>query len=142
LKRTYLPCLSGPNEVPELKFVVEQKRGVIDVFTTWLPRLGIVFLFLFIGLSKFPNDPRGEWVEIFEQIGFGQWFRYFTGVVQVIGALLLLSPWTRTAGAVMLACTMMGAVLVDVFVAHYLGYALVPLILLGAILATWFAGRE
>ena len=26
---------------PELKFVVEEKRGLIDVFTLWLPRLAL-----------------------------------------------------------------------------------------------------
>jgi len=128
--------------VPELTFVVEEKRGPIDIFTTWLPRIGIVLAFLFIGFSKFDNDPRGEWFRIFEQIGLGQWFRHFTGAMQVTGAILLLTRWTRTVGAAMLACTMTGAVFVDVFVAHHPGFALIPLVLLGAIVATWFAGRD
>jgi amino acid transporter len=80
-------------------------------------------------------------VNIFEQIGFGQWFRYFTGVMQITGALLMLTPWTLTIGAAMLACTMVGAMLVDVFVAHAVGFAFVPLVLLGIIIAVWFAGR-
>ena len=127
--------------VPELKFLVEEKRGAIDVFTAWLPRLAVVFAFVVIGATKFGND-RGEWYRIFELIGLGQWFRYFTGAVQVSGALMMLTPWTRTAGAILLACTMIGAIIVDIFVAHAVGFAFAPLVLLCIIAATWFAGRE
>ncbi|HEV8210211.1 MAG TPA: DoxX family protein [Vicinamibacterales bacterium] len=127
--------------VPELKFLVEEKRGAIDVFTAWLPRLALVFAFVVIGATKFGND-RGEWYRIFELIGLGQWFRYFTGAVQVSGALMMLTPWTRTAGAFLLACTMIGAIIVDIFVAHAVGFAFAPLVLLCIIAATWFAGRE
>jgi hypothetical protein len=34
-------------------------------------------LFIFVGKSKFADH--SEWVTIFAKIGFGQWFRYFTG---------------------------------------------------------------
>jgi putative oxidoreductase len=127
--------------VPELKFLVEEKRGAIDVFTAWLPRLAVVFAFVVIGATKFSND-RGEWYRIFALIGLGQWFRYFTGAVQVSGALMMLTPWTRTAGAFLLACTMIGAIIVDIFVVHAVGFAFAPLVLLCIIAATWFAGRE
>jgi len=126
--------------VPELTLLVEEKRGAIDVFTAWLPRLAVVFGFVVIGATKFSSG-RGEWYRIFELIGFGQWFRYFTGAVQVSGALMMLTPWTRTAGAFLLACTMIGAIVVDIFVAHAVGFAFAPLVLLCIIAATWFAGR-
>jgi len=128
--------------VSELRFLAEPEgRHRLDIFTAWLPRLGIVLAFLFIGSTKFNDDPYGEWFKIFEQIGLGQWFRHFTGAMQVTGALLLLTPWTRTIGAAMLACTMVGAMIVDVFVAHAIGYAFLPLLLLCAITATWLTGR-
>jgi putative oxidoreductase len=127
--------------VRELNFLVEEKRGAIDVYTAWLPRLAVVFGFLLIGATKF-NGGQGEWYRIFELIGLGQWFRYFTGAVQVLGAVLLLFRTTRTAGAAMLACTMIGAMFVDIFIVHAVGFALAPLILLCIVAATWFAGRE
>jgi putative oxidoreductase len=127
--------------VPELKLLVDEPRSGIDVFTTWVVRGPIVLVFLAIGATKFNSDPHGQWVRIFTQIGLGQWFRYFTGVMQVTGALLLLTRWTRTLGAAMLACTMVGAAFVDIFVIHAVGYALAPLVLLGAVCATWFTGR-
>jgi uncharacterized membrane protein YphA (DoxX/SURF4 family) len=127
---------------PELTFLVEERRGAIDVFKTWVIRIPVVLVFLLIGITKFNNDPRGEWFKIFEQIGFGQWFRYVTGAIQVTGAVLLLTRWTRTLGAAMLVCTMIGAMLVDIFVMHAVGFALAPMVLLCAVVATWFAGRE
>jgi len=127
---------------PELTFLVEERRGAIDVFKTWVIRIPVVLVFLLIGITKFNNDPRGEWFKIFERIGFGQWFRYVTGAIQVTGAVLLLTRWTRTLGAAMLVCTMIGAMLVDIFVMHAVGFALAPMVLLCAVVATWFAGRE
>ena len=125
--------------VPELKFLVEERRTAIDVYTAWLPRLAVVFGFLIIGATKFSGG-RGEWYRIFERIGLDQWFRYFTGGMQVLGALLLLTRRTRTAGAAMLACTMIGAMFVDIFIVHALGFALAPFILLCIVIAIWFAG--
>jgi uncharacterized membrane protein len=127
--------------VRELNFLVEEKRGAIDVYTAWLPRLAVVFGFLVIGSTKFSNG-HGEWYRIVDVIGIGQWFRYFTGAVQVLGAVLLLFRTTRTAGAGMLGCTMIGAMFVDIFIVHAVGFALAPLILLCIVAAIWFAGSE
>jgi len=126
---------------PDLKLVVDEKRGAIDVFTLWLPRIALVIAFLFIGGTKFVGNPNGDWFKIFERIGWGQWFRVFTGAMQVTGALLLLTPWTLTIGAAMLACTMVGAIVVNIVVMHAVGYAFAPLVLLGIVAAVWYAGR-
>jgi putative oxidoreductase len=80
----------------------------------WVASIVLALIFLSEGAAKFPESRM--WVRIFDQIGFGQWFRYFTGVVEVGGAVLLLIPTTRMWGALVLACTMCGAVLVHVFV--------------------------
>jgi putative oxidoreductase len=50
-------------------------------------------------------------VEIFDHIGFGQWFRYVTGSVEIIGGLLLLAPRTAMVGAALLLVTMVCAIL-------------------------------
>ena len=80
----------------------------------WVASIVLAVIFLSEGAAKFPESRM--WVRIFDQIGFGQWFRYFTGVVEVGGAVLLLIPTTRMWGALVLACTMCGALLVHVFV--------------------------
>ena len=88
----------------------------VDRTKTIVPPALVGLLFVFIGYTKFDGDPRGEWYQVFERIGLGQWFRWFTGVMQVTGGLLMCVPKTMVYGAAMLTCTMIGAVLVDLFV--------------------------
>jgi hypothetical protein len=124
----------------DLQFVVDDAPTGVSVVLAWCARLAVVAAFVFIGATKFSSDPRSEWVKIFERIGWGQWFRYVTGAIQVGGALLMLTPWTLTVGAALLVCTMVGAMITDVVVLHAVGYALLPFALLGIVVATWFAG--
>ncbi len=49
-------------------------------------------------------------VENFARWGYPAWFQYVTGLVEVVGALMTLVPATRFYGAVLLVCTMAGAV--------------------------------
>ncbi len=90
--------------------MLNRSRGVI----AWIATILLAVIFLSEGASKFPESRL--WVRMFDQIGFGQWFRYFTGVVEIAGALLLIVPATRLWGAVLLACTMCGALLVHALV--------------------------
>ena len=71
-------------------------------------------------------------VATFDTIGFGQWFRYLTGIVEIVGAVLLWMPNRQVVGAAVLGATMVGAVL-----AHWLviGPSVVPAIGLGLISA-------
>jgi uncharacterized membrane protein YphA (DoxX/SURF4 family) len=79
----------------------------IGVLAVWLPRIAIALVFISVGSSKF-SDPM--WVRLFGRIGFGQWFRSFTGVMQIAGGVLVLVPRLALVGIAMLACTMAGAV--------------------------------
>jgi putative oxidoreductase len=57
-------------------------------------------------------------VQLFEQIGLGQWFRYVTGVVEVTGALALIAPGLASLGGLWLGGTMIFAVVTHVFLLH------------------------
>jgi putative oxidoreductase len=81
---------------------------------SWIASILLAVIFLSEGAAKFPESRM--WLRLFDQIGFGQWFRYFTGVVEVVGAVLLLLPVTRYVGAALLACTMCGALLVHALI--------------------------
>jgi len=71
-------------------------------------------------------------VETFEAVGFGQWLRYFTGVVEVVGAALLWWPNRQVVGASVLGGTMVGAVLTHWFI---IGPSALPAIVLGLLSA-------
>jgi uncharacterized membrane protein YphA (DoxX/SURF4 family) len=79
--------------------------------TDWFLRGAIAVAFAIFGVEKF-TDSGHEWVKLYQQIGWGQWFRYFTGVVEVLGGVLVLIPWTVTAGLALLASTMASATLI------------------------------
>ncbi|HEU5238122.1 MAG TPA: DoxX family protein [Pyrinomonadaceae bacterium] len=93
--------------------LLEDQRGWIDHVRTWLPRVAVALLFFFVGKSKFGAN--SSWIKTFEQIGFGQWFRYVTGVIQMLGAIAVLIPRIFPWGIVILACTMLGAILAWIF---------------------------
>ena len=57
-------------------------------------------------------------VQIFDQIGMGQWFRIVTGLVEVIGAVALVVPGFAALGAAWLGATMFFAVLTHLFILH------------------------
>lgn len=106
----------------------------------WAVRAGFALLFISAGAEKFGSN--SGWTEIFQQIGLGQWFRYFTGVVEVLGAALLLTPWTVTAGIALLACTMAVAALLWIFRLGHPGNAVVSGALLGALVLYWWGRRN
>ena len=68
----------------------------------------------------------------FDQIGWGQGFRYLTGAIEVIGVALLWLPRRQIMGATVLCSTMVGAVLTHWFI---LGPSAVPAIVLGLLCA-------
>jgi uncharacterized membrane protein YphA (DoxX/SURF4 family) len=106
----------------------------------WIASILLAVIFLSEGAAKFRESRL--WVRMFDEIGFGQWFRYFTGVVEVSGAVLLLIPATRMWGALLLACTMCGALLVHVFVTGFSGATLGVVLLLSALVAIGFEAKR
>jgi putative oxidoreductase len=69
-------------------------------------------------------------VDVYNQIGVGQWFRIVTGLVEVGGAIILWLPAMQFFGAALLGVTMIGAVLAHVLV---LGPSALPAIILGVL---------
>ena len=86
----------------------------------------IAAAFLAAGFAKLAGVP--FMVDLFAQIGVGQWFRVVTGVVEITGAVALLIPGLASIGALWLGGTMIGAVATHLFVLHT---SPVPAIVLG-----------
>jgi putative oxidoreductase len=80
----------------------------------WMIRGAIALAYIAFGVDKFGPG----WTKFFDQVGLGQWFRYFTGVVEIIGGLLVFMPWTIEVGLALLTCTMASAALIVTFVIH------------------------
>jgi putative oxidoreductase len=80
----------------------------------WILQIGADGMLLMVGFFKLSGDPR--MVELFDAIGLGQWFRYVTGSLEVLGAILLLIPRLSGLGALLLVGVMLGAVATHLFV--------------------------
>jgi putative oxidoreductase len=119
--------------VSDLKLSAESEPHRLDLFIPWICRTGVALAFVWIGASKF--YAQSSWIRTFEQIGVGQWLRYATGLLQVAGGVLLLSRRTAVVGAVLAGCTMAGAVAAQLFILHGGPIAIVPAILLAALVA-------
>jgi putative oxidoreductase len=122
--------------------VLETSSGVraerkID-WLGWALRIPLALIFLFVGVIKFPANPGSPWVRIFDLIGFGQWFRYFTAVVETLAGVLLLVPRATPIAVFLVAASMIGAILVHIFVVG-LGppTVIVTLLLLAGLAIGW-----
>src|SRR5436853_7303218 len=74
----------------------------------WILQIGAAGMFLMVGFLKLSGDPR--MVGLFDAIGLGQWFRYVTGSLEVLGAVLLLVPRLSGLGALWIVGVMLGGV--------------------------------
>ena len=80
----------------------------------WIVQIATAAMFLLAGSSKLAGVP--AMVGLFDAIGIGQWFRYLTGSIEVVSAILLLVPSLAFFGALLLVPTMVGAVLTHLFI--------------------------
>ena len=89
-------------------------NGKIMNFVLWILQIGAAGMFLMAGFSKLSGDPR--MVGLFDSIGFGQWFRYLTGSLEILAVVLLLIPRLSGLGALLLVGVMIGAVMIHLFI--------------------------
>jgi putative oxidoreductase len=114
------------------------KRRALRV-VLWTLQIVAAALFLFSGTLKLSGAPM--MVQMFGAIGLGQWFRYFTGGLEVISAVLLLVPSLARFGALALAVTMVGAIVTHLFIIG--GNPAVPIALLAATTTiAWVRSRD
>ncbi|AGZ41241.1 DoxX family protein [Actinoplanes friuliensis] len=85
----------------------------------------LALAFLYFGISKLGGG--ADVVASYEEIGAGQWLRYFTATTEILGGLALL--WLPLAGlaAAALAVQMMGAAITQLVVVED-GDAVIPIV--------------
>lgn len=94
----------------------------------WIVKGLLALAFVAAGGAKLYGVPM--LVEEFQHIGIGQWFRYVTGGLEIVGAILLLLPQRALVGALLLICIMIGAAITHLFV---IGGSPVPAVVLLAL---------
>ena len=80
----------------------------------WGAQIVLASQFLGAGLVKITGDP--AMVEMFSDIGAGQWFRYLVGALELAGAVGLLLPRLCGLAALGLAGLMVGATITNVVI--------------------------
>ena len=112
-----------------------------DKIGDWVLRGGIAMAFILFGLEKFPSGPDEPWVKFFDQVGIGQWFRYVTGVVEIVGGALIMIPPTVRSGLAILAATMAVASLIHIQLHHPANIIITGSLCIG-LSAFWWARRQ
>jgi uncharacterized membrane protein YphA (DoxX/SURF4 family) len=93
---------------------VTNRRRLVNVTLWTVQVLLAAFLLVASAAPKFAGQR--DAVQTFAQIGWGQWFRYFTGACEAAGAIGLLVPRLAAPAAVGLIGVMIGAVLTQLLV--------------------------
>jgi putative oxidoreductase len=82
----------------------------------WVLRGLVALLFLMAAAMKLSGQPM--MVAEFDKVGFGQWFRYFTAAMELLGAVIVLIPRYSPLGALVLLAVDVGAFVAQVTVLH------------------------
>jgi putative oxidoreductase len=82
----------------------------------WALQAIVATVFFAAGAAKLGGTP--YMVQLFSQIGLGQWFRIVTGVVEIIGAIALIFPRLASIGGLWLGATMFAAIMAHIFALH------------------------
>lgn len=85
-------------------------------FGTWILQGLVSGVSLADGIAKLSGIPFE--VELFAQIGLGQWFRVLAGLTQIAGALAMLHRRTASIAGLWLAFAMFSAAAVNSSVLH------------------------
>src|SRR6266480_2104077 len=114
------------------------RRGRVASIALWVTQIALAAMFLFAGGSKLVGAP--AMVNLFAAIGWGQWFRYVTGAIEISAAVALLIPSAAVYGAMLLIPTMIGAIVTNLF----LGQSVIPplVLLLVASAVAWARRNE
>lgn len=84
------------------------------LITLWTLSGLVAVAFLAAGSAKLAGA--AAMIEMFDKVGLGQWFRYFTGLLEVAAAIGLLTSRYAYYAAVVLSTVMVGAIIAHVTV--------------------------
>ncbi|MFB9686516.1 DoxX family protein [Amycolatopsis plumensis] len=113
---------------------ITRKLGRATNVGLWVLQTGLALQFAGGGIMKVTGTP--VMVEMFTEIGAGQWLRYVVGALEIAGAVGLLIPLLSSLAALGLAAVVVGAAITNVFLLEESPW--LPLALLvGAAVIAW-----
>jgi putative oxidoreductase len=95
---------------------------------TWSLQIILAMVFLSVGMAKISGVQSS--IDMFREIGWGQWLRVFVGILEVSASVLLLFGPYATLGAGLLLISMAGAVMAHLWL---IGGSIVPALVLGIV---------
>ena len=107
--------------------------GVAGNVFAWILAVLLAVAFAMAGGIKLIG--RQSMVQEFAQIGFGQWLRYVTGILEVSGAIGVLIPKFRLWASLQIATVMAGATITNLTILHIAAAAGLTTVLLAIALA-------
>jgi putative oxidoreductase len=116
-------------------------NSTIKIRTTVIVVLKIFLCLTFLLIGVFKLSGTAQTIQLFEAIGWGQWFRYLTGILDIIGAVLLFLPRWTFYGALILVCTIGSATLFCLISLHNNPAVPLTLTLLAVLLALMTRSR-
>lgn len=124
-----------PQQTAELPQDSPRELLFKDSAKDWALRGAFFVAFMYFATGKFKVAADAPWVVLFKQVGLGQWLRYFTGVIEFIGAILLLFSQTVELGLTMLIAVTLGATVIQILVLHRATDAFIPFAFMCAMIA-------
>jgi uncharacterized membrane protein YphA (DoxX/SURF4 family) len=103
------------------------RSGRVRDTALWVFQALLVLVFLAAGTAKLAGAE--AMVEAFDEIGAGQWLRYFVGCLELLGVLGLLVPRLVGLAALGLVGLMSGAVITNLVIDAFSLLAVVLLLL-------------
>ena len=104
----------------------------------WALQIAGAAMFFMAGTSKLTGAE--NMIQVFAAVGLGQWLRYVTGILEVLGAAALLVPNFAGLAALWLTALMVAAVIAHLTVLG--GSPAIPLALLIAMAIVAWGRRE
>ena len=100
----------------------------------WVLQIAGAAMFFMAGTPKLTGAE--NMIQVFAAVGLGQWLRYVTGVLEVLGAVALLVPYFAGLAALWLTAVMVAAVIAHLTVLG--GSPAIPLaLLIGMAIVAW-----
>ncbi|MHB1020893.1 MAG: DoxX family protein [Acidobacteriaceae bacterium] len=80
----------------------------------WGLQMSCALVFLVTGGLKVVGNK--SMVYMFDMIGLGQWYRYLTGAIELVGSALIMTTTISGFGALLLVCVVIGAIIIHSFI--------------------------